>query len=217
MKNENKFKPNYFFSTPILKKHLKLDGQFNSRLADYLLKLESEDSDYKYGLARNSNVSGWRSGEDLLFEELNEFSQLAAKVSAVVNGVMASAGDENDTERPKNLVRMYAWANVNRRGAYNVAHTHPGHHWAAVYYVRVSDSDADKPLSGVLEFSDPRSAAGLLPVDNFDFGERIRVVPEEGVLVLFPGWLTHFVHPYEGDGERLSIAFNIRLEKKQQS
>ncbi len=202
------------FSTPILKTHLKFDPAFNARLANYLRKLESEDCDYSHGSAHNSNVSGWRSREDLLFSKLNEFSQLATKVSEVVNGVMASASPEKTSAKAKNLVHMYAWANANRRGAYNVAHTHPGHQWAGVYYVRVSDSDADKPLSGVLEFSDPRTAAGLLPVDNFDFGERIRVIPEEGMLVLFPGWLTHFVHPYEGDGERLSIAFNIRLEKK---
>ncbi|MAZ87096.1 MAG: hypothetical protein CL693_05590 [Cellvibrionaceae bacterium] len=214
MKSENKFEPNYFFSTPILKTHLRFDRAFNTRLANYLLELESKDRDYSHGAAHNSNVSGWRSGEDLLFAKMNEFSQLATRVSEVVNGVMDSANPEKTPPRAKNLVHMYAWANVNRRGAYNVAHTHPGHQWAGVYYVRVSDSDADKPLSGVLEFSDPRAAAGLLPVDNFDFGERIRVAPKEGMLVLFPGWLTHFVHPYEGAGERVSIAFNIRLDKK---
>ena len=28
-------------------------------------------------------------------------------------------------------------------------------------------------------------------------------------LVLFPGWLNHYVHPYYGPAERISIAFNI--------
>ncbi|MCZ6839887.1 MAG: putative 2OG-Fe(II) oxygenase [Alphaproteobacteria bacterium] len=27
--------------------------------------------------------------------------------------------------------------------------------------------------------------------------------------LIFPAWLKHYVNPYHGDGERISIAFNI--------
>ena len=29
-------------------------------------------------------------------------------------------------------------------------------------------------------------------------------------MVVFPGWMYHFVNPYQGEGERISIAFNVR-------
>ena len=30
-------------------------------------------------------------------------------------------------------------------------------------------------------------------------------------MVMFPSWLLHGVRPYQGEGERISIAFNIAL------
>jgi hypothetical protein len=29
-------------------------------------------------------------------------------------------------------------------------------------------------------------------------------------MVLFPGWVSHSVEPWEGSGERISVAMNIR-------
>ena len=29
---------------------------------------------------------------------------------------------------------------------------------------------------------------------------------------MFPGWLNHFVNPFKGTGERISIAFNLDVE-----
>jgi hypothetical protein len=37
------------------------------------------------------------------------------------------------------------------------------------------------------------------------------VTPEVGMLVLFPSWHLHAVHPYHGETERISIAFNARI------
>ena len=36
-----------------------------------------------------------------------------------------------------------------------------------------------------------------------------RIKPEPGQIVLFPSWLAHSVDPWEGDGERISIALNL--------
>ena len=38
--------------------------------------------------------------------------------------------------------------------------------------------------------------------------ERHLIDPTPGLMVLFPSWLQHFVHPFFGKGERISIAFN---------
>jgi len=35
------------------------------------------------------------------------------------------------------------------------------------------------------------------------------ITPEEGVLYLFPSWMTHTIYPFFGEGERRSIAFNF--------
>jgi hypothetical protein len=39
---------------------------------------------------------------------------------------------------------------------------------------------------------------------------KAEVKPKDGLLVLFPGWLSHSVEPWQGSGERISVAMNIR-------
>jgi hypothetical protein len=45
------------------------------------------------------------------------------------------------------------------------------------------------------------------------FGQRVIFRPEAGMMVVFPSWLYHFVNPYFGDGERISIAFNVQWQE----
>lgn len=199
------------FSTPVVRKNISNAQKLNAALSDFLLSKESQERDGTAKGIQKSNVSGWRSKEDLLFLDDPWLTDLAKEVSEAVSNLMRGAAPNLNSNSYQ--VQMYAWANINRRGAYNVVHNHPNHHWAGVYYVHVGKSDRDKPMSGLLEFSDPRPGAGLIPVDNFGFGERVRIEPKEGMLILFPGWLPHFVHPYEGDDARISIAFNVKLER----
>jgi hypothetical protein len=35
--------------------------------------------------------------------------------------------------------------------------------------------------------------------------------PTPGDVLLFPSWLEHSVAPFHGEGERICIAFNVRL------
>ena len=42
-------------------------------------------------------------------------------------------------------------------GAYHAPHSHPDSAWSGVYYVDAGTDSPDRPLSGVLEFLDPRA------------------------------------------------------------
>jgi len=46
---------------------------------------------------------------------------------------------------------------------------------------------------------------------NVHGGKEI-IQPEPGLLIVFPAWLFHYVNPYHGDGERISIAWNFNVE-----
>ena len=47
------------------------------------------------------------------------------------------------------------------------------------------------------------------------FGSGIRYVKfEPGQLVLFPSWVMHDVKPFEGEGERITVAFNCWFKLK---
>jgi uncharacterized protein (TIGR02466 family) len=101
---------------------------------------------------------------------------------------------------------LSAWANINRSGDYNVPHNHQCT-WAIVYYVRVPPAQGPDRRAGALELLDPRPAAAMSPAPGQS--QRYFVQPRPGRMVLFPGWVSHMVHPFAGPGERISIACNV--------
>jgi hypothetical protein len=45
------------------------------------------------------------------------------------------------------------------------------------------------------------------------FGRPLTIRPQPGMLVAFPAWIEHWVHPFHGGGERISIAVNIDVTR----
>jgi len=112
------------------------------------------------------------------------------------------------------------WGNISGPGASNQTHSHPGAFWSVVYYVDdgYAGSD-DRALGGELTFVDPRFPMVRMrsPSLRACFGEADRdhhevwVRPRTGMIVIFPSWLQHAVRPYNGMGERMSIAINVTI------
>jgi hypothetical protein len=80
-----------------------------------------------------------------------------------------------------------------------------------VYYVDSGKENPDHPLSGILEFLDPRAGAEAVSAPGDPYGEPFRVRPQAGLLVVFPSWLYHWVHPYAGETPRIAISFNATI------
>ena len=109
----------------------------------------------------------------------------------------------DELENP--VVRVVArLANVLFDGGFNKVHDHGDFTWSGVYYVDVGEA-GDDPNNGVLEFIDPRGGVAEA------MKKVVRIQPAPGGLVLFPGWLKHYVLPYRGSRPRISIAFNVRI------
>ena len=88
-------------------------------------------------------------------------------------------------------------------------------HWSGVYYI--SQPHTNHKYSGKLEFLDPRSD---LPnwriIGGPAFRPKRRFRPQEGEIVIFPSYLTHWVYPNDTDENRLSLAFNATFKRKKQ-
>jgi uncharacterized protein (TIGR02466 family) len=119
---------------------------------------------------------------------------------------------------PKELSNYSYWYNVNRRYNYNTAHMHPDSYLSGVYYVKVP---AD---SGRIVFDRPQTEAdrmlfqtqwflnNSITVDNPRINTEHWFVPEEGMLLMFPGHLTHSVEQNlsaDEDDRRISLSFNL--------
>lgn len=97
---------------------------------------------------------------------------------------------------PRDRKSLRIWASIHSDGSFHDAHSHANSAISGVLYLKTP------PGSGSLFFEDPR---GRLP----PFGHVLRLKPEVGDLVLFPGWLLHGVQPTLSKDMRISLSFNF--------
>lgn len=158
---------------------------------------------------QHANFGGWHSSGDLLEWGTPEIDSLSRWISQGLKQMISATTQLPESAGrmiPPGRFRMTAWANVSRRGNYHRMHNHPNNAWSGVYYV--NSEEISEGLSGVLEFYDPRPFTEMVDVPGAPYGQRMLVRPVPGLLVFFPSWLYHFVHPSASDTERISIAFN---------
>jgi hypothetical protein len=115
-----------------------------------------------------------------------------------------------------NRLEIYndCWFHVTRRGGFFGLHNHPNASWSGVYCVDPGQHDPGKKDSGLLSFLNPMMLtamhidAGVANM-NLPWGsQNVNLKLEAGQLVLFPSTILHDVKPFEGEGERITIAFN---------
>jgi len=165
--------------------------------------ITAEEAEYS-SLGR-SNIGGWHSRPDFLNRPDASVSALIAWFTwALRRMIEASAG----SKAFQGTLSVSAWATLCRAGAYHAPHSHPDSAWSGVYYVDPGTASADYPLNGVLEFLDPRAGVEAVTAPGDPYGEPFRVRPQAGLLVIFPSWLYHWVHPYTGQTPRIAISFN---------
>jgi uncharacterized protein (TIGR02466 family) len=159
-----------------------------------------------------ANVGGWHSQADLLDWPGPAVAALKGWILEAVSHMVAVS---SEGKAPRGMVRVTAWANVARDGHYHRVHNHPSSAWSGVYYVNAGGDAAGHPLSGVLELCDPRAFTEMVATPGSPFGQRVIFRAEAGTMIVFPSWLYHFVNPFHGDGERISVAFNVQWQAGQ--
>jgi uncharacterized protein (TIGR02466 family) len=97
-----------------------------------------------------------------------------------------------------------SWASFYTRGDHHTAHFHPNTAISAIYYLAANDTcelDLLDPRANV-DFFDP----GMTYANE---GTTVRLSCTPGELVLIPGWLKHSVPPFDDQGTRISMSWNL--------
>jgi uncharacterized protein (TIGR02466 family) len=146
---------------------------------------------------KKSNYGGWQS--DIHLHENAVFEPLCTYIGAVCAQMFKVKGAK--------LHQM--WACINRKHDQNLIHSHTNNYnLSGVYYLSVPED------SGEIVFRDPRPGANQAPYRLFkDDGDSEYFTPFAGLLILFPSYLEHFVLPNRSDGDRVSMSFDLTLEK----
>jgi uncharacterized protein (TIGR02466 family) len=179
----------------------------NQSLHTLILGQEAE-----YASLGRSNVGGWHSRPDFLECRDPAVHALAAWIKWALNGMTSALAGPDAF---KGTLNVSAWTAICREGAYHAPHSHPDSAWSGVYYVDAGTYTPGWPLSGVLEFLDPRGGVEAVTAPGDPYGEPFRIQPRAGLLVIFPSWLYHWVHPYRGHTPRIVVSFNASVAAAQ--
>lgn len=191
------------FPVMILRRLLTDDGSLNRALA--LLARQRRATEPS---AQISNAGGWQSAATVLDWDMPAIQMIRASILDGVRDVSAVHMGMDPAATRVSVDQLMGWFNINGRGDYNRPHIHPSATWSGVYYIQAGSGGPAGRTSGRLEFLDPRPGAEASPLGPVAHGTRLPIDPVPGLLVLFPSYLMHYVHPFEEDGERITLAFN---------
>jgi uncharacterized protein (TIGR02466 family) len=195
------------FATPVVAYPWPDSDELNRELAELVLADERKSD----GVSR-SNVGGWHSATDFLDRDAAPIRTPRQRVMSITAAITRAVTVASDAPRTFNC-RIDGWANVSRHGHYNSVHSHPNCLWSGSYYVSAGEPDPDTRFNGRLELIDPRAGANMLAPESSTLQTRYLITPTPGLMVLFPSWLNHLVHPFFGRGARISIAFNVKTDE----
>ncbi|MFJ2087543.1 TIGR02466 family protein [Micromonospora chokoriensis] len=188
--------------TPVLARRVPVPDGYNPQLRELILDRQRRQEGTTAGVVdadkTQSDLLRW---DDPLTDTLKTW---IAEAVTTLNGHVRAGQDASGAD-----VDMVAeaWAVVYREWGYHNLHSHHDSAWSGVYYVHTGQIVDG---SGQIEFLDPRPAACARepwrpPLHS--------LAPEPGLLLAFPSWLQHWVTPYEGDSNRVCVAFNAGFKR----
>ena len=99
-----------------------------------------------------------------------------------------------------------SWIALFKPGHYGHVHDHGITDISGVYYYKTNGKD------GNIFFESPNNnLVSSTPFNHLSHG--VTYDPQEGVLLLFPGWLKHGINKNKTDETRISLSFNIYFDK----
>lgn len=189
--------------TVVLEREIPGHEQANDALLAHVLALDA---------ARDALTTGYR---EVGFLDSDEpcVAWLARCIHVSVRDYFVHTGIDYDVRW-----RVQAWPNVNQFGDYHDYHNHPRSYLSGTYYVQVpTDVEALPGRSdrrpGRITLYDPRSSANRTAIRGDPNVEpEYTVAPCPGLMLVWPAFVNHFVHPNLSRRPRISISFNVMLE-----
>jgi len=157
---------------------------------------------------------------------LNDFCQMSGILATEYLKNFGSTGN-NIGERQIGIDELWSVHSYERD--YNPIHDHGTKTIMGISctsWTKVPEQILDQPTAGSPEYSLYGASGDSDGCLAFNYGinslldvERLRppqsfvIKPEVGKFLMFPSWLQHMVYPFEGEGERRTVAANLNVWK----
>lgn len=188
---------------PVFLTKIKLDID-NDKILEECLQLREIDPKG----VRFSNIGGWQSKNYCLFDIDRN---LTPNIQILAFNVMLAANDISnhyDLDVEFGVGGCEWWININEKDCYNVLHSHPGCDIIALYYPKISGNN-----DGTVTFVRTDGAQYMKLYENNNEHLNYHLMAEPGTIYLMPSHLLHFVNPNLSNDYRVSIAFNLSINK----
>ncbi len=198
-------------------------------LNDYLDKLMVDEGRIDHSGTLVGQIGhGQQLTMDHLCEELGDFNILIQGLAMdYIKQFCAASG--NPLTGKREVLTDELWSVHSYAGDYNPIHDHGTKTLMGVScttWTKVPQQILDLPTAGSAEYSLYNSSGNadgclafsygrnsLLDVERLAPPQSFVIKPEVGKLLMFPSWLTHMVYPFEGEGERRTVAANLNVWK----
>ena len=177
----------------------KLSESMVGTLNDYLDKLMVDEKRKSHaGTLVGQIAHGQQLTMDHLCKELEDFNwTIQGLAMDYVKQFCAASG--NQLKGKREVLTDELWSVHSYAGDYNPIHDHGTKTIMGVScttWTKVPQQILDLPTAGSSEYSLYNSAGNA-----------------DGCLAFSPSWLTHMVYPFEGEGERRTVAANLNVWK----
>jgi uncharacterized protein (TIGR02466 family) len=201
MSNNNILK---LFPQPVFKYQIENYQKINEDLIKYVYELNKKDN---LGV-KKSNINGWHSKPFDFKEKENIPNKFYAHINNYIKDVFSKFGWEyNETK----VICTSMWAIINKKGNFNIEHTHPNNYLSAAYYVKAPDN------CGNFKATNPnilnRHVRAKAEKANELNSNSVSIKINEGDLLIFPAYLPHSVEENKSDEDRVIVSFNIDILK----
>jgi hypothetical protein len=174
-------------------------------------------------------------GQQLLMDhedkKISEFTNMLCGLGAhYINEYSRATGARYKTNKQVQMDELWSVHSYERD--YNPIHSHGTKTLmgiSATMWTKVPQQILDQPTAGTSDYSLYNSSGHSDGCLAFQYGQghvtdnellkpspSFVVRPEVGKLYLFPSWLQHMVYPFQGKGERRTVAANLNCWEVQQ-
>lgn len=202
------------FAVPFSFSRYPAHERLNAALKQYCLTTEKDGKSANPRPLTQRNAAVFESHFDLFREPNAAIQELKTFCWDQLLAVIGTLNRYDLATLQRLQIYNNSWFHVTRRGGFFGVHNHPNASWSGVYCVDPGRHDPGAKDSGRLTFVNPMIASAMY-VDvgiarmQLPYGFQVAGFGlESGQLVIFPSWVLHDVKPFEGEGERVTIAFN---------
>jgi uncharacterized protein (TIGR02466 family) len=190
----------HWFATPIYYHYLE-KTIFDNVFKEINSKFES--SNFREVWDNRAQISN-RFNENFLVDCQYTIEIIESNIDQYINSL--------STKHPKYTKKIISsWLTLSKPGQYIHSHSHGATNLAGVLYISTNGKDGD------IIFENPAPQFEMTDfLNSVGYANPTVYTPQNGLILLFPGWLKHSVGMNTNNSNRISLSFNYQIKSFEQ-